>query len=378
MAQSKSTVPASVARRELAQLLKELRAASGRTLVEVASVAGVDRGHLSRVERATRGVSEQLLTRLLDDCYSALVSVSEREKMFHLLSADSAEEDPYRRHSGLLNPTQYGGYLKFEAGASGLRAYELALLPGLVQTAEYAEAVIRAMRPDLTAREVKTLVTIRMERQARLLGTGKVFLAVVDEAALRRPVGPAALMKRQLERLLEVAEVSSVSLRLLPLETGCHAGLYGSFMIMDFPAPNPSVVWVEGLAESSYFLKREHVETYREAFNSLWQRAVPLVTALDRVEKVIKELHSVSSTNPAESRHSEKPIAAELDLSSVEWRRTSFTGGNNNCAEFGRAGEFIVWRDSKRPTQEPLVYTKAEVAALIDGARAGELDYLLA
>lgn len=86
----------------------------------------------------------------------------------------------------------------------------------------------------------------------------------------------------------------------------------------------------------------------------------------------------MSSTTPAESTHSEKPIAAELDLSSVEWRRTSFTGGNNNCAEFGRAGEFIVWRDSKRPTQEPLVYTKAEVAALIDGARAGELDYLLA
>lgn len=291
MAQSKSTVPASVARRELAQLLKELRTASGRTLVEVASVAGVDRGHLSRVERATRGVSEEVLTRLLDDCYASLVSGSEREKIFDLLRADSAEEDPYRRHSGLLNPTQYGGYLKFEAGAMGLRAYELALLPGLVQTEEYAEAVIRAMRLDLTAREVKTLVTIRMERQARLLGAGKVFQAVVDEAALRRPVGPPALMKRQLERLLEVAEFSTVSLRLLPLETGCHAGLYGPFMIMDFPVPNPSVVWVEGLAESSYFSKREHVETYCEAFNSLWQRAIPLATALDRVEKVIKELH---------------------------------------------------------------------------------------
>lgn len=72
-----------------------------------------------------------------------------------------------------------------------------------------------------------------------------------------------------------------------------------------------------------------------------------------------------------------KPTAQELDLTGVEWRRTSFTGGNNNCAEFARAGQFIVWRDSKRPNQEPLVYTQAEVKALLDGVRAGELDYLL-
>lgn len=81
--------------------------------------------------------------------------------------------------------------------------------------------------------------------------------------------------------------------------------------------------------------------------------------------------------SPVESARAVKPTAAELDLGGVEWRRTSFTGGNNNCAEFGRAGDFIVWRDSKRPEQEPLVYTQAEVKALIDGVRAGELDYLL-
>ncbi|MFE4831230.1 DUF397 domain-containing protein [Streptomyces sp. NPDC056672] len=85
----------------------------------------------------------------------------------------------------------------------------------------------------------------------------------------------------------------------------------------------------------------------------------------------------MSSTTQAESAQAAKPTAAELDLASVEWRRTSFTGGNNNCAEFGRAGDLIVWRDSKRPEQEPLVYTQAEVKALIDGVRAGELDYLL-
>ena len=85
----------------------------------------------------------------------------------------------------------------------------------------------------------------------------------------------------------------------------------------------------------------------------------------------------MSSMTPAGAAQAAKPAAADLDLSSVEWRRTSFTGGNNNCVEFGLVGDFIVWRDSKRPEQEPLVYTKAEVKALVDGVRAGELDYLL-
>lgn len=84
----------------------------------------------------------------------------------------------------------------------------------------------------------------------------------------------------------------------------------------------------------------------------------------------------MSSMTPARPSAA-KPTAEELDLTGVEWRRTSFTGGNDNCVEFARVGRFIVWRDSKRPDQEPLVYTQAEVKALVDGVLAGELDYLL-
>mgnify|MGYP001200971800 CR=1 FL=1 len=290
MAQTKSTVPASVPRRELAQVLKDLRAASGLTLKQVAEQAGVDHSHLSRVERATRGISEELLGKLLDRPYAHLVTADERTRAFELLRADLAEEDPYKRHSNLLTPTQYGGYLKFEAGAAALSAYELALLPGLLQTEEYASAVIEAMRPDLNKRGVATLVEIRMQRQERLIGAGKAFRAVIDEAALRRPVVAGEPMKRQLRRLIEVVEYPFVSVSLLPMTTGCHAGLYGSFMIMDFPEPTPSVVWVEGLAESTYFAKQDHVEQYVTAFDSLWERAVPLAAGSDLIEKVIKEL----------------------------------------------------------------------------------------
>ncbi|MEV7157103.1 helix-turn-helix transcriptional regulator [Streptomyces misionensis] len=290
MAQTKSMVPASVPRRELAQVLKDLRAASGLTLKEVAEQTGVDHGHLSRVERATRGVSEELLGKLMDRPYAHLVTTDERNRAFELLRADLAEEDPYKRHSNLLTPTQYGGYLKFEAGAAALSAYELALLPGLLQTEEYASAVIEAMRPDLGKRGVTTLVEIRMQRQERLIGAGKAFRVVIDEAALRRPVVAGEPMKRQLHRLIEVVEYPFVSVSLLPMTTGCHAGLYGSFMIMDFPEPTPSVVWVEGLAESTYFAKQDHVDRYVTAFESLWERAVPLAADSDLVEKVIKEL----------------------------------------------------------------------------------------
>ncbi|MCA1217364.1 helix-turn-helix domain-containing protein [Streptomyces sp. 8L] len=290
MVQSKSTVPASVPRRELAQILKDLRVASGWTLKQVADEAGVDHGHLSRVERATRGISEELLGKLMDGPYEQLASVGERDRAFELLHADLAEEDPYKRHSHLLTPTQYGGYLKFEAGASSFSAYEIALIPGLLQTKEYAAAVIEAMRPDLNSRGVTTLVEIRMQRQERLLGGHKPFKVVIDEAALRRPVIASEAMKRQLQRLIDIVEYPSVSVSLLPMTTGCHAGLYGSFMIMDFPEPTPSVVWVEGLAESTYFAKQDHVDSYMAAFDSLWEWAVPLTAGSALVENVIKEL----------------------------------------------------------------------------------------
>lgn len=289
MAQSNSTPPASVPRRELAQILMDLREATGLTLKEVAGQVGVDHGHLSRVHRAQRGISAELLNKLLDLPYARVVTAEQRTRAFELLREDSTEEDPYKRHSGLLTPTQYGGYLQFERGASSLSAYELALLPGLLQTEEYASAVIEEMRPDLTRRGVSTLVEIRMQRQERLMGAGKEFRVVIDEAALRRPVVTAESMRRQLHRLVEAAEHPFVSVRFLPMNTGCHAGLYGSFMIMDFPS-TPSVVWVEGLAESTYFAKRDHVERYITAFDNLWQRAAPLAADHDLIEKVIKEL----------------------------------------------------------------------------------------
>lgn len=285
-------VPASVFRRELGVRLRDLRTESGLTLVEVGELVGVHHGHLSRIERAKRPTTERLVQDLLDKAYPGLVTPDSRLQILELVRADLAEEDPHPRHRALLNSTQIGGYLRLERSARKLKAYELALVTGLLQTAEYAEAVIRAMRPDLTAGEVRALVSVRMKRQERLIGAdGAILEAVIDEAALRRPVGPPDLMKGQMERLLAMAEHETVSVRLLPLETGCHAGLYGSFMIMDFPAPNPSVVWVENLAHSMYFEDRKHVEPYNEAFNGLWQKALPPAEAVSRIEKVIKELH---------------------------------------------------------------------------------------
>ena len=285
-------VPASVFRRELGGRLKDLRTESGLTLVEVGRLVGVHHGHLSRIEHAKRATTEKLVLNLLDKAYPDLVTADNRLQILDLLRADLVEEDPHPRHRALLNSTQIGGYLRLERSARKLKAYELALVTGLLQTAEYAEAVIRAMRPDLTAGEVRALVSVRMERQKRLIGTGGAILeAVIDEAALRRPVGPSELMKSQMERLLDMAEQQTVSVRLLPLEIGCHAGLYGSFMIMEFPAPNPSVVWVENLAHSMYFEDRKKVEPYKEAFNGLWQRTLPTAEAVSRIEKVIKELY---------------------------------------------------------------------------------------
>ncbi|MBZ3908457.1 MULTISPECIES: helix-turn-helix domain-containing protein [Streptomyces] len=285
-------VPASVFRRELGLRLKDLRKESGLTLAEVGKLVGVHHGHLSRIERGQRATTERLVQDLLDKAYTDLVTDVSRMQILDLVRADSVKEEPHPRHRALLASTQIGGYLRLERSARKLKAYELALVTGLLQTDEYAEAVIRPMRPDLTAGEVRALVKVRMKRQEWLLGAdGATLEAVIDEAALRRPVGPPDLMKRQMEHLLSMAEHDRVSVRLLPLETGVHAGLYGSFMVMDFPAPNPSIVWVEGLAHSLYFEDRERVEPYDEAFNGLCKKALPPAEAVSRIEKVIKELH---------------------------------------------------------------------------------------
>ncbi|WP_374227448.1 DUF5753 domain-containing protein [Streptomyces sp. AC512_CC834] len=121
------------------------------------------------------------------------------------------------------------------------------LVPGLLQTEDYARAVIAQMRPDLTPDQVDALVKVRMERQAgRESGEHPATLwAVLDEAVLHRVIGSPAVMRQQCAHLVQAGEQPNVTVQFLPFSLGAHPGLYGPFVILTFPRPTAPLVWLE-------------------------------------------------------------------------------------------------------------------------------------
>ncbi|MDJ0340426.1 helix-turn-helix transcriptional regulator [Streptomyces sp. H10-C2] len=289
MAWKKKPVPQSVYRRQLSARLAQLREQSGLTLTEVAQKVEVNQGSLSRIENGDRGTTPVLVKALLD-CYEVTDPVI-REDILDLVRADQAQRKPWwRKYSAVINTTQYGGYLTLESSATTLRSYEPLLMPGLLQTPDYARQVIGEMRVDLSPKQVADLVDVRMNRQSLLEGEDAPKLwAVIDEAAIRRMSGSPGVLRGQLEHLLSV-DRPNLTLQLMPFDAGFHPGLYGSFMLMGFPEPNPDVVWVENLTNSVYFEGSEDVERYTEVFDHLRARALGPPQTRNRINEMIKEL----------------------------------------------------------------------------------------
>lgn len=294
MAWKRKPAPKSVYRRQLSAQLRELHDQSGKTLAEVGQVIEVNQGSLSRIMNGDRGTSPVLMKALLD-CYG-VTDPKVREDILDLVRADQAQGKKWwRKYSAVINTTQYGGYLELEQSATSLRSYEPQLIPGLLQTKEYARQVITAMRVGLDAKQVEALVDVRMNRQAILAREDEdapppKLWVVIDEAAFRRIESKPAVLKEQLEHLLEVEPRPNITLQLLPFKIGFHPGLYGSFMLMGFPAPNPDVVWVENLTNSVYFERSDDVGSYTEVFDHLRATALGPAETRDRIKKMLEEL----------------------------------------------------------------------------------------
>lgn len=283
---SRSTgeVPASTHRRELGERLARLRARADLTQARAAALVDIDRASFSRIERGLRGTGPDLVERLLD-VYDA--EPEERETVRRLVAADRARTRPWwRKHGPLVHATSYGALLTLETGARRLRGYEHAVVPGLLQTRAYAEHVIRSLRPELEARQVETLVNVRELRRRHLRDAGVIVETVIEEAALTRPVAPPDVLRDQ-RRFL--ADTVDVTLRMLPTDAGCHVGLYGSFLLVDFPSPAAGLVWHENLAGSTRIETPEHVRRYDHAFRALWDKALTPSRTRERIRTLLEE-----------------------------------------------------------------------------------------
>ncbi|MBE1535655.1 transcriptional regulator with XRE-family HTH domain [Actinomadura algeriensis] len=222
----------------------------------------ISRMELGRVGFKTRDVSDLLTLYGVTDS-------AERAQMLEL--AKEANTPGWWHRYGDVLPNWFEAYLGLEEAASLLRSYELQFVPGLLQTEDYARAVVRLGFPDASEEELERRVWVRTTRQQRFTSPNAPTLwAVVDEAVVRRPLGGRGVMRRQLEHLMEMSELPNVTLQIVPFGAGGHAAAGGPFTILRFAEPGLSdVVYLEQLTSALYLDKPTDVDTYMRAMNNL-------------------------------------------------------------------------------------------------------------
>ncbi|MFD7615539.1 helix-turn-helix domain-containing protein [Streptomyces sp. NPDC059802] len=292
--------PGSLMLREVGELFRQLRERQDLTQGEVAGRLGrhdppfaLDGSAVSRIEKGRRKRVAPDLAEALLECLQA--EPSERREVMAFLEADTTPNSPrpalWRRNADLLAPMRFEGFLTLERRAWGEDNYEPRIVPGLLQTREYAEYVISAMREGLPPAKVKGLVDIRMDRQSRIAqGALRQLRALVDEEGLRQTVKDPEILKGQLQRLLLESENPTNTIRVLPEAVDCHPGTSGAFVLMHFPEPARSVLWLENMVSSGYFDEEMYTDAYTAAFTSLWQRALDPDDTRVLLKKMIKEL----------------------------------------------------------------------------------------
>jgi transcriptional regulator with XRE-family HTH domain len=250
--------------------LRHLREANGITREAAGEVIRASASKISRLELGRVGVKRRDLSDLL-----TLYGVTgEAERADVLLLASEAAKHGWWHHYGDLLPGWFEYYVGLEAAASRIRTYEVQFVPGLLQTPDYARAVIKLGHPSATLDELEQRVSLRMKRQEALRRPdGPKLWAVIDETALRRRLGGPGVMEAQIERLIDVA-LPNVTVYVVPLQSGYHAAAGGAFSILRFAAPElPDVVYLEQLTSSLYLDKRKDVDHYAAVMDQLCVQA---------------------------------------------------------------------------------------------------------
>jgi transcriptional regulator with XRE-family HTH domain len=268
--------------------LRRLREASG---VSREDAAGVIRGSASKISRLELGrVGSK--KRDVADLLSLYGVTDERRRESLLALADEANTPGWWHRFGELLPEWFEVYIGLEEAASRIRTYEVQFVPGLMQTPDYARAVVRLGHPTADEEEIEQRVELRMKRQRLLTMDAPLTLwAVVDETALRRPIGGVEVMKAQLRHLLELTALPNVTLQMVPFHLGGHAAAGGPFSILRFAEPElADVVYLEQLTSALYLDKRRDVDGYSLVMDRLCVQAVPSSGTAKAMEATLREL----------------------------------------------------------------------------------------
>ncbi|MCO5994891.1 helix-turn-helix domain-containing protein [Actinoallomurus rhizosphaericola] len=274
-----------VLRRRLAGELRALRLKAGMSQEDVATHLEVSSNKIVRIENAQSSVSisdlRQLLALFRADAQTA-------EQLLDLGRNARKRGGWWSSYRDLLP----GPYIQLEAEATLVRNYQPSKVPGLLQTPDYARAVVRASSLTVPPEEVERRIAVRLKRQERLQGDNPLELhALLDEAVLHRQAGGAEVMRSQLERLIEAADLPNVSLRVLPYDAGLYPAAGNPFVILTFAGSvDPDVVLCENRVGERYFHDADEVAGFHADFRQMIEDALDETTSVTLIKKAITEM----------------------------------------------------------------------------------------
>jgi transcriptional regulator with XRE-family HTH domain len=267
--------------------LRRLREASRITPAQAAEAIRATHSKISRLERGRSAAKQRDVADLLT--LYGVTGEAEREQVLSL-ARQASTPGWWQQYNDIL-PRWFELYVGLERAASVIRTYEVQFVHGLLQTEDYARAVILIANAAASGDEIDRRVSVRMRRQQLLTQPGAPELwTVLDEAALRRPPGGPEVMRAQLEHLLEMTALPNVTLQIIPFDAGPHAAAGGPFTILRFPEPDlPDLVYLEQLNSAQYLAHPDDVVGYLEVMDQLTVQAETGTASQELLRALLKQ-----------------------------------------------------------------------------------------
>ncbi|EMF50992.1 chitinase-promoter-binding protein [Streptomyces bottropensis ATCC 25435] len=269
----------------MGQELRRLRELKGMTAEEVAERLLVSQSKISRLENGRRSISQRDVR---DLC--GVYEVEDQRVVDSLMQMAKDSRQQGWWHA--FGDVPYSVYIGLETDAASLRVYDPQVVPGLLQTRPYAEALIAGALPETTPADIDKRVQVRLRRQERISAPESPLRlwTVLDESALRRVVGNRSLMREQLEHLVEQSQLPHVTVQVIPFDMGAHPGLNGQYAILEFPdASDSSVVYIEGVTSDLYLEKPADVQKYSVMYEHLRAQALNVEQSRQLIADIAKD-----------------------------------------------------------------------------------------
>jgi Domain of unknown function (DUF5753)/Helix-turn-helix domain len=268
--------------------LRRLRNDKGISREQAGTAIRASEWKIHRLENGQVGFKERDIVDLLQ--FYGIDDPAEVATIVNL--ARDANAPAWWQQFGDVVPHWFRAYIDLESAATVIRVYEGNFVPELLQTEDYMRAMIAGTLGDGSRTELEQRVALRMTRQGLLTwDNGPWLWAVVDEAALRRRVGGRKVMHTQLQRLIEIAELPSVTLQVLPFSAGAHPAMASAFTILRFAEPAlPDVVYVEHLTNALHLDRREDVEQYLHVMESICVRSEAPDKTVETLSAMLREI----------------------------------------------------------------------------------------